>query len=509
MKKYITILIKNWLIITIIFVGIFLRFYRLDEIPAEIWGDIVVGMDFMTSVLRGEWPFYFILGNGPLYFYVASFSSLLLGFNFLTLKITSAFFGIVLIIGGYMFAKEVFNKEIGLITAFLLAVSKWPVIHSRWGLMNILVPTIISFIFYLLVRVIKKGASKDLIIIVFLAGIGLYVYPAFIIVPPTVVFIYSLLLICRKVKKISIKYYLISSVVFIVLSIPFLLKFSDFGFTKSDSYFGGKLFVTNGKLTDDFVKRLGDNLYKHLIMFNYRGDVVFRVNPANSPELDFISGIFMLVGLLYLIFSKVDFGKKLVILVPFVLFQAPSFLVINFPMDVPNSTRSIGILPFLYIIVSLGLYHSVKKFVASQKQLKLLLAIILFLIFLLNYKQVFMDYPEGLPDHNVPFGRMIAEKIDSLSYEVMPLVYSCCWGDWGQPEPGGIKYALKNARSIFFITNDADLCEFIVRSDKYYLFLDPRYEFFIKGGYLCNQKIRQEKVISKYGDVVYMGIWNY
>ncbi len=508
MKNYLR---NNWLILSILIIGGLVRIYRLNEIPGEIWGDVVVGMEFMEKVLRGQSPFYFVLGNGPFYFYFTSLLTFLTGFNFLTLKFASAFFGTLLIIGGYLLAKELFNKEIGLLTAFLLAVSKWPLIFSRWGLMNILVPTIISFIFYFLVRISKIGVSKDLIFIALLTSIGLYTYPAFIIVPPTVVFIYFLLMVGKRIKynKNNIKYYLFASAIFITLSIPFLLKFGDFGFSQGKSYIGSKFFVSDGKVADNFVRRLGDNLFKHLIMFNYRGDVVFRVNPTKTPQLDFISGVFLIAGLFYLLVKNKNYVLKLVLLVPLILFQLPSALVINFPMDVPNSTRSIGVLPFLYIIVALGLHYLIKRIIPFPKYIILCNVLLLFLIFIINFKQVFVDYPNGLPDKNVPFGRIIAEKIDTLSDDIIPLVYSCCWGSWGQPESGGIKYALKNTRDVVFIPSNVEPCQYLFQTNKYYLFLDPRYEFFIKYGELCGQKINQEKIISKYKDIVYIGVWNY
>ena len=107
----------------------------------------------MTPILEGKFPFHYVLGNGPIFFYIASLFSLIVGFNFLALKVTSVVFGLLLVFGGYLFARELFNKEIALITAFLLAVSKWPVIYSRLGLMNIMIPTVISYIFYFLLLI--------------------------------------------------------------------------------------------------------------------------------------------------------------------------------------------------------------------------------------------------------------------------------------------------------------------------------------------------------------------
>ena len=50
--------IDNYLIYLIILLGLFLRLYKLDNIPAEIWGDIVEGMDFMTPILEGKFLYF-------------------------------------------------------------------------------------------------------------------------------------------------------------------------------------------------------------------------------------------------------------------------------------------------------------------------------------------------------------------------------------------------------------------------------------------------------------------
>jgi len=503
--------IDNYLIYLIILLGLFLRLYKLDNIPAEIWGDIVEGMDFMTPILEGKFPFHYVLGNGPIFFYIASLFSLIVGFNFLALKVTSVVFGLLLVFGGYLFARELFNKEIALITAFLLAVSKWPVIYSRLGLMNIMIPTVISYIFYFLLKSINNKNPTFLLYCSLLLGLGLYIYPAFIIVPP--VFFLTLIIFAlnkdfKKILPIK-KYLMVSLIVFFLLSTPFILSFDKFGFGDTNSYFGSKFLVASGTLAPDFINRFYSNIVKHLLMFNYKGDACFRINPTNSPQLDLVSGIFFIVGIIYLLFSNIECKKKFLLFIPLIAFQLPSLLVLNVPTDVPSATRSIGIIPFLYVIIALGINFIIGKADLIQKNKKLFLTIIFSCITILNIKQVFVDYSKGLPHKNTPFGRIIADKIDGLTYGIQPYVYSCCWGDWGQPEPGGITYALKRTRDINFIPRGENLCLYLPDDTDYYLILDPNYKHLLKDGLLCGFKIDHEEVVSKYNDVVFIGVWNY
>jgi hypothetical protein len=80
-----------------------------------------------------------------------------------------------------------------------------------------------------------------------------------------------------------------------------------------------------------------------------------------------------------------------------------------------------------------------------------------------------------LPDHNTPYGKIIAETVDDLPSSVSAIVYSCCWGEWGQPEPKGIEYVVRHQRSIQFVPRDAFSCELLRAAGReVYVVWDPR-----------------------------------
>ena len=119
-------------------------------------------------------------------------------------------------------------------------------------------------------------------------------------------------------------------------------------------------------------------------------------------------------------------------------------LVVNSPFDVPSATRSIGILPFVYILIAYG-FDSVMRLIKT-KSIKLIAILFLVAIFILNFNQVFIEYPRGLPNQNVPFDKIIALEIDKLPRNISVYVIGCCWGEWGQPDTRAIKYRLNHAR---------------------------------------------------------------
>lgn len=440
---------NKWLL-AILGLGIFLRLFWLDKIPGEMWADIVDGYEFTKRIITGEWPLYFVLGNGPLFFYFAAIMSLLFGLSFLTLKLTSVAIGMVLIIGSYSLTKELFNKKIALLTALFIAISKWSLIYSRWGNMNILVPAFVSFIFYFLYKAYKTGKGKYFIIVGVLTGIGLYNYPAFLFVPFTIGIIFVYFLIFKRTFIVRhIKYISLSLVLFLILSIPFTRMINQFAFFDSNSYFGSKIFTQDKKLPAEFMEKIGNNIAASFKMFYIKGDSSFRANISEKPHIDFVSSIFLLIGFVYL-YKRFSFkGKFLFLLLPLITLQLPMILVVNSPFDVPSATRSIGILPFVYILIAYG-FDSAMRLIKTRS-IRLITILFLAAIFILNLYQVFIEYPKGLPNHNVPFDRVIALEIDKLSRSISVYVIGCCWGEWGQPDTRAIKYRLNYARKYEYL----------------------------------------------------------
>lgn len=482
--KFIAFLNARYILLLILCLGFFLRIYQLDSLPGEIWGDVIEGYRFSEQILIGEWPFYFVLGNGPLFFYIGAIFYKLFGLSFITLKLTSVFLGMILLIVTYFLTKEVFNERIALLTVFLLAVSKWAIIFSRLGTMNILVPVFAALIFYFFFRVVHKEELRSFVFLSLLTGIGLYNYPAFIFVPFTlcILFIYILIrdrkFIFRNLGKI-----IISVSIFLSLSVPFLRLLPDFEVTNKNSYFGSKLFGGTGNRTGSLPEQFVINTVNSFAMFHFKGDEIFRVNVKNQPQLDLLSGIFLLIGIVYLVNEKKWRKYAFYLITPFLVLQLPSILVLNFPAETPSATRSIGILPFLYIFVALGIHFSLTKLVKAYKFVYL--AIILVLIMVFNVKSVFVDYEQGLPNRNTPFGKIIAREIENLPITTNIYMFGCCWGEWGHPDSDNIRYVLKNKRDI--ITDLLPVYEsdkscysletLIKLGEKAYIIVDPRSDY--------------------------------
>ena len=72
---------------------------------------------------------------------------------------------------------------------------------------------------------------------------------------------------------------------------------------------------------------------------------------------------------------------------------------------------------------------------------------------------MFVVYPKTLPNKNVAYDKIMAEYINKLPDDVEVRLSSCCWGEWGQPEPKAIYYQLdkKDIHQRVLVTQDREL----------------------------------------------------
>lgn len=449
------------LLLLVIFIGLVLRFYNLNNLPMEMYGDIVEGYKFTQEILTGKWPFYFVLGNGPLFFYFVAIIAKIFGLYFLTMKIASAIVGVGIIIITYCLGKELFGKETGLITAFLIAVSKWPLIFSRLGNMPILVPLFTSLIALFYLKALRFSKRRIFWLLAgFFSGLGLYIYPAFFIVPLAlfVAFFLQGFKFCRK----NFSNLIITLIFLLLTSLPFFRIFFDNpqGWIGSSSYFGSKIFLSDGKITQNWPYKFANNLKKTGLMFYREGDWSIRNNVAGQRAIDPISGVFLLVGIL-INFSKKKYRKTLFLLLVtiFILFL-PSMLVLNASTDVPNMCRTLGAFPFVFIIIAAGIKEFaeiLKKFLPAG----LIIAPLLLIISLTNLSWYFNDYAYKQPNHNEGFPLLIAKEIDKLSSETQIYMAGGNWADFGQPDWRAVSFEIRTHKNFVHFEKEEFKCNLI------------------------------------------------
>lgn len=129
--------LHGWLLLLTLLVAAFLRLYKLDQIPPGMTHDEADTGYFVKAVYRGqpsrvEAPYGY--ANEPFTMYSGALFMAIFGPSDLALRFHSAFFGLLTVIFGYLWARKAFGPWTALGTAALTAVSFWPVATSRFAL---------------------------------------------------------------------------------------------------------------------------------------------------------------------------------------------------------------------------------------------------------------------------------------------------------------------------------------------------------------------------------------
>ena len=450
----------KFFLILIFILSIFVRVYKLREIPGEWFGDISNVHEYVSEILRGRWPFYFFQSPGPVYHYLIVPFILITGYHdYFTYKFASLSVSIIGLFCMYLFFKEIAGIKIALVAVLISSISFWYLVWSRLGNSQIMIPGLVALLCFYVARFFKNKKTSDLFWMMTVVSIGWITYPQTFILPPFI-FIFALIFILINKKRID--FWKKLAVLFLV----FLAGVSILGLVLSrqnlyfsgnfskEGYVGEKIMPIFGMDKREFFSKLGQNLLKTYLMLHVAGDGTFRVNIPRQPQLDFVSGILFLVGLIFM-FRKLRISFGLLILLSLLIFPLPSVSPAINPSEIPNSARTIAIIPFVYLLVGMGI-----KLISKNKLMTVFAVLLFFSISGINLRNYFITYARGLPENNLAPSRYIYEYIDKNIPANYNLYFGeCCWGSYGEPEPKAISYQLKKKRKIVNYNRVISSCE--------------------------------------------------
>ena len=430
---------------------LFLRLFRLDTLQSEVYADIDIVRDFVRQVLVGGWPTKFNLSAGPLYAYLITPVIWVSGLNYLGLKLASVLVSLACLAAAYAFSRRLFNDWFALLVVFVAGSSSWLLIFSRLGNSQILLPLLTMLALWLAVRTVQFGRRRDVAACAALSALGLFVYPQSFVLAG-VIFV-TLLCLHWTGKPLPRGWIPI----FILTCIPFLLFFAQIvasdpsNFTSG--YLGNKIAPGSGQ---SVVGVLAGNFTNAMLALHVRGDGNFRSNPNSLPHLDWISGILFLAGIVFWFVTPERRRWVPLWLVPLVLLQVPSMLVLNQPDEVPSASRTLGAAPIVYLLVASGLWWLLQALLArGRRRLAVgVVSLLLACILTLNIQRYFRTYLNGLPYSDTPIAHNIASYANSLPEGTHIYMVGCCW-EQGMPELF-VKYDMIRPDSIQYV-NAADL----------------------------------------------------
>jgi len=359
----------DWLLLAIaLAVAAFFRLYRLETLPPGPYYD-----EAANGILAGEiasgvsHPLFFeaYTGKEVLYFYLAAGLMKVLGTSLLTLRLTSAFIGVVTVALTYGLAQELFCQEdelmrrsVALMAASLMAVSFWHVTISRYGFRAISQPATQALTLLFLWRGLRRGGWWNLALAGFFCGATAYTYLSSRIVPLALLpWVLGVCLAnpseCRRVTGRILIFVLAAAIIFAPLGLFFLRHPETFGTRMS------KVSFLNPEVNrGDPWGMLRHSVSAAFGMFTVSGDRQWCFGIAGRPVFDPVLGFFFYLGILYAIYrvlrgpDPTDRVLYLSLLLWIPLLLVPSIVGAK---QVPHSLRAIGVMPVLFYFPALGI----------------------------------------------------------------------------------------------------------------------------------------------------------
>jgi hypothetical protein len=347
---------EYWIFAGILLIGIFFRFWKLDSLfDGMTYDEAYKGLDGIAIRKFGERPIFLDWNGGreALVAYLVAISQTFFDYSILSVRIITPIMNCLLLVFFYLFAKTIFNSRIALLSTFLLAVSKWSIIHSRYGVRAGQFTVFEIAVLYFVARGIasQKKNSWSFVIAGIIGGLGFYTYIGYRVFP---LILLSFLLqnnVFHKLKnhKIIIIAGCIAGLLIVAPVAKFYLKHRE---SMTDRM--KKTLVWNQKGPEyagiNPVLLVLRSTKDTLGMFTYKGDTISRHNVEIEPMLSPFESAFFILGLIVVVLNwRKQYSLFLILFFVFALI--PGILSVG----APNTPRVLAALPPTMLFVSFGI----------------------------------------------------------------------------------------------------------------------------------------------------------
>lgn len=416
--------IFNWklLLIIIVAVAAFLRFYQLGSNPPSLtWDEAAWGYNAYSLGINGKdefgrfLPVNYLESFGdfkpPLYAYLDIIPVRLLGLNEIATRFPSAFFGTLTVLLTFFLVSRIFFKsenkyKYALLSSFLLSISPWHILLSRAGFeANVASFFLVLGVWAFLAAIQDRKWYLILSAVSFVLTI--YTFNTERVVSPLIV---ALLAIIFRKKLWEIKTVtIVSLIIGLVLFLPifrFLLTpqanlrfkevniFSDSSVVKTanreiandkDAFWSKIIHNRRILYSFSYVKHYLDNLSPKFLFISGDGNPKFSTQAVGQM---YIWDIVFFLGGIMLLFRKKE-GYWWII---------PLWLLIGIipaatARETPHALRIEASLPTFQILVAYGFIELINKL----KRYKTIIASCLLLLLLINFAYFYHNYFSHYP----------------------------------------------------------------------------------------------------------------
>ncbi len=411
-------LIFVFLLLLIVIFGALIRFQDLGNNPAGLqYDEAQNGLKAIEIMKNDNYQVFYSDEKiqGGLFLNSLAVSMKIFGVNNFSIRLVSAIFGFLTLIGLYFLLKELkFSKLTILLGVFLMATSFWHLVFSHIVYQEIIIPFVLVWLFYFFFLGVRTSNIWYFMITGLFLGLGFYSSFSFWVAP----FILILMFFCLAIYKQNFlkdywKAILVFGVVFFVAIFPL---FSHF-YQNPDNLLN--LSKNNLSVFNDFNLSVGEVLSEsfvaHINAFYFYGDPNQRHNQAGAPLIPPAWAILLGFGFAFslknIISSLLYFKKRKVLdrlfrvsvlaQIIFWVMLIPGFLLTE---NIPNSLKIIGTIPavVMFIIIPfeyiLRLRENLKKSSTFSlkpfrwKTLNVCLAGLIMIVFLTGLIEVYTFY---------------------------------------------------------------------------------------------------------------------
>jgi hypothetical protein len=301
-------------------------------------------------------------GREPLQFYFAALIINLFqtGLTHLTLKLTGAIAGFLLLPVIYLLGKELEDESFGLIATALAGISFWATAISRVGLRFPLSPVFVAPTIFFLLRGLRRGTRNDFLLAGLFLGAGLYGYSTIRVLQLVVVAAVLWFALWDRSGRTWVGLVINTGMLFATAFVVFIPLFRYVTEPESNFWYRtlSRLSESEQAIQNPLGSTFFSNYWNAIRMFNWQGDQVWVNTIPNMPVLDFITAALFLLGVAFVLMRLIGRRDRVAGFLPIaiLILMLPSTLSFAFPDENPSVVRMGGAIPFVFLIAAYPLW---------------------------------------------------------------------------------------------------------------------------------------------------------
>jgi len=450
--------IQNYLLMAILLLASFLRLYRIQDYMTFLGDegrDVLVAYNILHGHLTLLGPTSSVGGFflGPIYYYFMAPFLLLFNYNPVGPAVMVALFGVATVWLIYKFCSDLFNSKIGIIASCLYAISPLVIAYSRSSWNPNILPFFSLLSLYALYKASSKNNGKLLFIVGLLLGVAMQLHYLAIFLG-VIIFTYKITAwIFNKKGKWTgaflnlIRQFFLITAGFIVGWSPFLAFEIRHNLLDFKNIFNFVFHSGNTGANPNFFYNIYD------VFFRLFGRLVFyfpskeQFSQYSLRILDLWTAVVLLIAVLSTLLllkslyksfrsKEEDFGKYLLLS----LWIFIGVFLFGFYKKPIYDYYFAFMFPLPFILVG-GLIFKIYEFKKIKNIGKLLAALVLFLVILLNLQGVPFRYPANRQLNQMEtIARFVNDKTEGKAFNFALITggnsdhaYRYFFTIWGHP----------------------------------------------------------------------------